>query len=154
VSVQWEDCRVRLVDPRTGELLRELLREERGRHRCHPDDRPQKTPHSTEWLLDRAGRTGSHVGLLCRAIHGRDGEIGVRRILGVLSLVKKNGAEAVDHACAFALEAGVPTYRFVRNYLVHRPPVQLQLRQIDPLIRELIHYRALIEQRSQEGEPR
>jgi transposase len=154
VAVQWDDRRVRLLDPRTGELLRELLREERGRHRCHPDDRPKKTPRSTEWLLTRAGKSGSHVGLLCRAIHGRDGEIGVRRILGVLSLVKKNGAEAVDHACAFALQAGVPTYRFVRNYLVHRPPVQLQLRQIDPLIRELTHYRALIEQRSQEGDPR
>jgi transposase len=153
VSVQWDGQHVRLLDPRTGQLLRELLREERGRHRCHPDDRPERTPPSTEALLRGAAKAGRSIGLVCAAIHGRDGELGVRRILGVLSLAKKHGAEAVDQACAFALEAGVPTYRFVRNYLVHRPPVQLQLRQIDPLIRELTHYRALIEQRSQEGDP-
>ena len=154
VSVQWDTLHVRLLDPRNGQLLRELLREERGRHRCHPDDRPKKTPPSTQGLLVGAKKAGTHIGLVCAAIHGLDGEQGVRRVLGVLSLVKKLGAQPVDQACAFALEAGVPTYRFVKNYLVHRPPVQLQLRQIDPLIRELTHYRLLIEQRSQEGDPR
>jgi hypothetical protein len=38
----------------------------------------------------------------------------------------------------------VPTYRFVRRYLERHPPVQLSLRRIDPLIRELTHYRNVI----------
>jgi hypothetical protein len=43
---------------------------------------------------------------------------------------------------------GVPTYRFLRNYLDHRPPVPLTLRQVDPLIRQLTLYRDLIEERT------
>jgi hypothetical protein len=71
--------------------------------------------------------------------------------LGVLSLAKKFGIAAVDDACAAALEMGVYEYRFVRRYLEHGP--QLTLRQVDPLIRELVHYRDLINQKTQEKEP-
>jgi hypothetical protein len=48
---------------------------------------------------------------------------------------------------------GVPDYRFVRRYLERNPQLPLSLRQIDPLIRELVQYRELIEQRTQEMEP-
>ena len=50
----------------------------------------------------------------------------------------------IDDACATALEMGVPTYRFLRRYLERHPPPQLTLRQVDPLIRQLEHYRDLI----------
>jgi hypothetical protein len=46
----------------------------------------------------------------------------------------------------------VPTYRFVRRALEKRAPVPLTLKQIDPLIRELTHYRDLIDRRT-EGDP-
>ena len=72
----------------------------------------------------------------------RQGEAGIRRVLGVLSLAKKHGTAAVEDACAAALEIGVPEYRFVRRYLERRP--QLTLRQVDPLIRELTEYRDFI----------
>jgi hypothetical protein len=68
----------------------------------------------------------------------------------VLSLAKKFGTAAVEDACAAALEMGVPAYRFVRRYLERGP--QLSLRQVDPLIRELMHYRDLINHRTQEQE--
>ena len=45
---------------------------------------------------------------------------------------------------------GVHEYRFVRRYLERGP--QLNLRQVDPLIRELVHYRDLIHRRTQESE--
>ena len=101
-------------------------------------------------LLARAARAGARIGTLCDAIHRRDGVPGVRRILGVLALVKRYGAAVVDEACAAALECGATTYRFVRRYLEHRPATPLTLRQVDPLIRELTHYRAVIAQRTQE----
>jgi len=53
-------------------------------------------------------------------------------------------------ACAAALEMGVHEYRFVRRYLKRAP--QLTLRQVAPLIRELVHYRDLINLRTQESE--
>jgi transposase len=150
VHVQWDDRHVRILDPRTGQLLREHRRDLPGRYRTQEEDRPARTPASTEQLLRRAERMGLPVGVLCRQIHRRDGQIGVRRILGVLALARKHGADAVTDACRAANELGVPTYRFVRRYLERRPPAHLSLTQIDPLIRDLTQYRDLIAQMTQE----
>ncbi len=43
-------------------------------------------------------------------------------------------------------------YRFVRRYLERRPQAPLTLQQVDPLIRELTHYRDLIQQRIEDQE--
>ena len=151
IQVQWDALHVRLMNPDGGQLLREHLRTAPGRHRIDERDRPTRTPASTRNLLMRARTAGPSIGALCEQIHGRDGEPGVRRILGVLSLARKNGAPVVDEAAKAAIELGVPTYRFLRNYLERRPPVPLTLRQVDPLIRQLNLYRDLIEERT--GDP-
>ncbi len=151
VWVQWDDQQVRILDPKSGGLLREHLRHRAGNYRTEDEDRPTRTPYGTLALLLRAERAGKHIGKLAKAIFARDKELGVRRILGVLSLARKYGAPAVDDACAAALELGVPTYRFVRRYLERRLPVQLSLRRIDPLIRELTHYRNVINNLTEEG---
>ena len=153
VAVQWDGGHVRLLHPTTGELLREHRRQAPGRHTIRPEDRPPRTPPTTLTLLARGACAGPHVGTLCAAIHRHDGEPGVRRILGVLTLAKKYGAAAVDDACAAALELNVATYRFVRRYLERHPPAPLTLRQVDPLIRNLTHYRAVIAQKTQEEIP-
>jgi transposase len=44
VHVQWDAMYVRLLDPRTGELLREHLSGKRGGHRIRDEDRPRRTP--------------------------------------------------------------------------------------------------------------
>jgi hypothetical protein len=107
VDVQWNDLHVRLLDPTTGQLLREHLRAPRGWHRIADADHPH------------------------------EGDAGVRRILGLLALAKKHGPAIVEDAARAALDLGVPTYRFLRRYLERRPPVPLSLRQVDPLIRQL-----------------
>jgi hypothetical protein len=134
-------------------LLREHCRPSRGGHAIRPEDRPARTPPSTLTLLGQAARAGAPIGTLCEAIHRRDGELGVRRILGVLALVKQHGAAVVSDACTAALELGVADYRFVRRYLERHTPPPLTLRQVDPLIRELTHYRDVIAQRTQEVTP-
>jgi transposase len=84
VAVQWNASQVRLLEPATGQLLREHRRHAaRGRHAIHPEDRPARTPPTTLTLLAQAARAGPHIGPLCTAIHRREGELGVRRILGV-----------------------------------------------------------------------
>jgi transposase len=152
VHVQWDSLHVRILDPRTGALLREHVRQERGKRRMRDEDRPKRTPPTTLQLLARAKRAGRSVGELCEAIHRQDGEPGVRRILGVLSCVKKHGTASTDEACAAALELQIPTYRFVRRFLDRKTAPQLTLKQVDPLIRELTHYRDLIDRRT-EGDP-
>jgi transposase len=151
VHAQWDELHVRVMDPKTGQLMREHLRTRRGFHRIREDDRPARTPRSTETLLRRAGSAGCHIGTLCEQIHRSEGEPGVRRILGVLALASKYGAAIVDDAAQAALEMGAPSYRFLRRYLERRPPVPLTLRQVDPLIRQLTLYRDLIDQKT--GDP-
>jgi transposase len=152
LRVQWDELYVRLLDPKTGQLLREHVRQKRGWYRIKEEDHPKRTPLRTSQLLGRAGRAGSHIGALCDAIHHQQGEVGVRRILGVLSLAKKYGTAAVDEACAAALDMGVQEYRFVRRYLERCPQAPLSLQQVDPLIRELVQYRDFINYRTKEIE--
>ena len=148
VKVQWDALHVRILDPTTYQLLREHIRQHRGGYRIRSEDNPKKTPQSTAQLLARADRAGTHIGTLCHQIHQHQGEAGIRRILGVLSLTRKYGVNAAEDACAAALELAVYEYRFVRRYLERRPP--LTLRQVDPLIRELVQYRDLINNKIQE----
>jgi transposase len=124
VQVQWDDRHVRLLDPKTGQLLREHLRQQRGGHRIKDEDRPSRTPLGTEQLLHRAERAGRHIGALCQGMHRLQGVPAVRRI------------------------------RFVRRYLERRPHSPLSLRQVDPLIRQLTLYRDFIADKTkEENEP-
>jgi transposase len=150
VPVQWDGQHVRILDPVTRKLLREHRAAEPGRRRMSEADKPSRTPKTTEQLLARAAFAGRSIGRLCREIHRVDGEPGVRRILGVLSLTKKAGPTTVDSACTAALELGVPTYRFVRRYIERQLGPPLTLRQVDPLIRELTQYKQLIENMTKE----
>jgi len=144
VQVQWDELHVRLLELHTGRLLREHLRQSKGRFRHHPEDRPARTPASTLKLLERARRAGTSIGTLCDEIHRREPLGAERRILGVLALARRYGVAAVEDACVTALEVGVPTYRFVRRYVERRAPPALSLKQVDELIRPLTHYRDLI----------
>jgi transposase len=153
VQVQWDSHQVRLMDPQTGQLLREHLLQVRGRHRIKDEDRPKQTPLTTLQLLARADRAGAQIGALCRNMHQKDGQTAVRRIMGVLSLVKKYGGATVEDACAAALEVGVRAdYHFVRRYLERHPQLLLNLRQVDPLIRQLTWYRDFIEGKTKESD--
>jgi transposase len=152
VHAQWDGRIVRLIDPKTGQLLREHLRRDRGRRAVHPDDRPKNTPTTTLDLLARAGRAGQRIGTVAQRIHAAEGEAGVRRIQGVLGLAKKHGVAVVDDACGTALDFGVPTYRFVKRYVERGSPLRLGLKQVDPIIRQLTEYRDLIDRMTRSPE--
>jgi transposase len=152
VHVQWDGTRVRLLDQR-GQLLREYLRQERGRRRSLPGDEPKRAHPRMSKLLAAAGFAGANVGALCDALWRRDGEEAARRVQGVMHLVKKHGAATVDDACGVLLELGVVDYRSLRRYLERRAAAApISLKQVDPLIRALTHYRDLITQKT-EGDP-
>ena len=147
IHVQWNALHVRLLDPKTRQLLREHLRAPRGYHRIEDRDRPTRTPPTTLVLLARAATAGASIGAVCRHIHAQGTAHSVRQILGVLALAKKHGVAVVEDAAKVALEIRVPTYRFLRKYVERRPPLPLTLRQVDPLIRQLTPYRDLIDQK-------
>jgi transposase len=149
VHVRWDQLFVRILDPETGQLLREHVRQKPGRFRVDPRDRSPKTPPGVLHLLRRARVLGKHIGRVCEILEQRRDQYAARQILGVLALVKKRGLGVVDDCCRVALESGFPTYRLVRN-LVDRSPLGPQLRQVDGLIRELTLYRELIDRKTQD----
>ena len=61
---------LRLLDPRTGQLLREHLRTPRGWHRIADQDRPARTPAKTLALLAAAKRAGPAIGAAFAPIDG------------------------------------------------------------------------------------
>jgi transposase len=152
VAVQWDALHVRILDPVTRTLVREHVRQVRGRRRMRDEDRPERAPASTLTLLARAERRGKSTGALCHALHRHEGEAAVRRILGVLALAKKHGAAATEAACTAAFELGAPNYRFVKQYLARRLVTAPALTQIDPLIRQLTLYREEIDRLTQPKE--
>jgi transposase len=144
LRAQWDERRVRLLDPTTGELLREHWKTTRGSRRQEPEDRPHKTPPTTIALLARAKGSGPAVGSLCAAMHASDGEMAVRRIQGVISLVRKHGPTTVDRACSDAMELGCADYRAVKKLLDRRRETAVGLKQTDDLIRQLTIYRDIV----------
>ena len=150
VRVQWNAQHVRLLDPQSSQLLREHLRQDRGRHRIHEQDRPTRTPLGTLELLARAEKAGTHVGPFCQQMYRQQGQAAVRRLQGVLSFLKKYGGARGDEACAVALDMEIYDYRFVRRYLERNAQPPVSLRQVDPLIRQLTLYRDLIQEKTKE----
>lgn len=148
VRVQFDGLHVRLLDPCTGQLLREHIRQERGRHRIQPEDRPKQTPPGVTQLLARARSAGPHIGHFCATLHERDGVAGVRRMQGVLGLARKYGMARVDTACATLTDLGLVQYPALRRYLErhNQPPVSLQ--QVGSLIRQLTIYQTLVDERT------
>jgi hypothetical protein len=151
VRVQWDSLHVRLLDPRTGALLREHVRAERGHRRIREEDKPAHASPGVLQLLARARAIGAQTGVLAEALHATQGVAAIRRLQGLLSFPKRYGVARVEEACAAAVELGAPDFRFVRRYLerVCEPPVGLK--QIDPLIRQLQLYRDLIDIRTEEN---
>jgi transposase len=152
LDVQWDDFHVRLLDPKSGALLREHYKIAPGKVRVLPHDRPKGTLPSTLKLIHRADHAGKNIGIVCRQIYAADNALGINRMLGVLSLAKKYGAARVEQACTLALEVGSANYRFLRRYLDKQPSQSISLRQIDPLIRQLTIYRDLIDHQSKRSE--
>jgi hypothetical protein len=151
VRAQWDHEWVRLLDPRTGQLLREHRVQARGQHRIAEQDKPDRTPLSTQQLLARCGKAGPQLGALAEQMYRAQGVVAIRRIQGLLALARKHGSALADDACSAALEIGLPDnpLRFVRRWLERRP--QLTLRQVDPIIRQLTLYRDLIDNQTQEN---
>ena len=98
VQVQWDGCTfvssipkraaaARASAPATWPASHQRRRSSCRRLRCAPRS-----------CCRRAEQAGAHIGAFCQAIHRHQGEVAVRRILGVLSLAKKYGAR-VSRRC-------------------------------------------------------
>ena len=100
-------------------------------------------------------KAGANIGASANAMHcspGRDS--GCAASWAFFDWSRSMAALGCDDACAAALELRVPEYHFVRRYLERSPQAASDLRQVDPLIRQLTLYRDLIQQRTTRGDQR
>ena len=148
IHVQWDKVHVRILQPNTGELLREHFRQKAGAHRIHKADRSRKAPEAIEYHISKADVAGTSVGALCRTLVAKRSGYAIRHVLAILALVRRHGPDRIDHACVAALEVGAPTYRFVKKHLERQDNDAPKLHQVDDLIRGLSHYRNVINQRT------
>ena len=153
VQVQYDDNVVRVVDLASGKLLLEHPKKTSLVQLTSPSSLSTQASSKaairglssspTAPLVRRGQQLGSHIGLLCAAIAANDEpEFAMRRLHAVLRFAERQGAARVDVACAAAIDVGAPTYRCVRLWLEHHPPVSLM--QVDPLIRQLEAYRDVV----------
>jgi hypothetical protein len=149
VHVRWDTRCVRIIDPQTGQLLREHLRTKDGFFRVDPVDRSPRTPPQIEQLLNRARTAGKHVGVLCERIEQQRHQYGARQILGVLALVKKRGFAAIDDCCRIALTVDVANYRIVARLADRTRDESAVLQQTHDLIRQLTHYGDVIRRKTE-----
>ena len=137
---------MRILDRRHGQLLREhrapaaavaIARATRIARRAH-------RPSDASSCSARRARRRAHRRRSASRSIAREGEVGVRRILGVLSLRASTAPPPSRTPAPPRSSSGCRPTASCAATSSAAPPPQLTLRQVDPLIRELTHYRDLI----------
>lgn len=111
---------LRILDPSTHECLREFpIATRKGQRRTNDADRPKQTPPQVENLARRIAGAGPGCGAFARRLVEERGAVALRALFGMLDLLRRYEAAAVDDACLFASNSGIASLRFVRTYLEH-----------------------------------
>jgi hypothetical protein len=131
---------LRILDRETHECVREHpIALHKGQRHTHDADRPKQTPIKVEQLAARISGAGSG----CRAFANRlvedRGATALRALYGMLDLLRRYDAGAVDGACAFAVSSGISSFKFLRTYLSHHP-TPLKLKNEHRIIPEIATY--------------
>jgi transposase len=111
---------LRILDPTTHECLREFpIATRKGQRRTNEADRPKQTPPQVENLALRIAGAGPSCGAFAHRLVEERGAVALRALFGMLDLLRRYEAAAVDGACLFATTSGIASLRFVRTYLAH-----------------------------------
>jgi transposase len=147
VWVRWDGRMVRLLNDRMEQIG------------CHARLEPGKfsrclgvrglhgsIKESADYWCSRAAALGEAAGSWARRALDTRGAEAIRSIMGLCQLAEKRRARDVNAACAKAMDAsaGLPAFRVIKQMLEagDQAPGQLQmeLREIDPIIRPLSAY--------------
>jgi hypothetical protein len=131
---------LRIVDRLTHACIREHpIALHKGQRRTNEADRPKHTPVQVERLADRIAGAGHGCSAFARKLVEDRGAIALRALYGMLDLLRRYDAAAVDGACLFATTSGISSLRFVRMYLKHHA-TPLKLRAEHRIIPEIETY--------------
>ena len=134
---------IRILDPTTHECVREHpIALHKGQRRTIDADRPKQTPVKVEQLAARIAGAGPGCKAFANKLVEERGAVALRALYGMLDLLRRYEAAAVDGACAFAAASGIGSLRFVRTYLSHHAtPLRLKSehRIIEPIETYAMH---------------
>lgn len=131
---------MRIVDAKSHECVFEHpIALHRGQRRTSDAHRPKQTPIRVEKLAERIAGAGPGCGGFARKLVEDRGAIALRALYGMLDLLRRYEAAAVDAACAFATNSGISSLRFVRMYLMHHAK-PLKLKAEHRIIPEIATY--------------
>jgi transposase len=145
VWVRWDSRLVRIFTLRM-EPIGVHVRHDPGRFSTHSGHiHPRKisgVERGAEWLLSRARLVGSQTDRWAQAMLARRGIQGVRVLVGLLSLAKRDGDQAVETACAIAVTHGAFRLRTIRELIKRADAKQEQFDFIQnhEIIRDLGEY--------------
>lgn len=131
---------VRIIDPRTQQCIREHVVAPRGARRIVNEDRPKQTPVAVQRIVERVATHGVSCAAFARALEAEQGAMAIRALFGLLDLIRKHGAAAVDQACGVAVRIGALRLRFLRAYLASASKPE-PLTDEHPLIEAIATYR-------------
>ena len=131
---------LRIVDRETQTCVREhTIALYKGQRRTHDADRPKQTPVKVEQLAARIGGAGPGCRAFADKLVEDRGAIALRALYGLLDLLRRYDAAAVDGACAFAVSSGISSFKFLRTYLSHHA-APLKLKGEHRIIPEIATY--------------
>jgi len=131
---------LRLVDPVTHECIFEHpIALHKGQRRTAEAHRPKQTPIRVEQLATRIAGAGLGCEAFVTKLVEDRGATALRALYGMLDLLRRYEAEAVDRACAFAASSNITSFKFVRTYLSHHA-TPLRLKSEHHIIPEIETY--------------
>lgn len=160
VWVRWDRRLVRIYNPR-WELLRSHVRQAAGRFCTHAGDVHPHKIHGLEkgvrHLLARAERIGAASHDWAQAMLQARGIAGTRVLLGLVNLVHKHPAAAVETACQKALAHGEFRLRTIRALVKRSSAASVEQTTLPfleehPIIRPLADYSRTLDQAFQRQE--
>ena len=113
---------------------------------------------SADYWRSRAAALGEAAGRWAQRALDQRGAEAIRSIMGLCQLAEKRRATDVNAACAKAMDAAaaLPTFRAIKNLLEAggQAPgqIQMELREVDPIIRPLSAYADFIRSQAPGGD--
>lgn len=131
---------LRIVDATTHECVFEHpIALHKGQRRTNDAHRPAQTPIRVHKLAERIAGAGPGCAAFARRLVEDRGANALRTLYGMLDLLKRYEAAAVESACLFATTSGISSFRFVRTYLQHHA-TPLRLKTEHRIIPEIATY--------------
>ena len=151
VWARWDGRVVRIFDSRMRQIALHAQREP-GRFSTQSNHIAAEKISSVErgaaWLIQRAGRIGSHAQAWAAAVIQDRGIQAVRVLVGLSSLHERYQSKQIDQACQIAHGHGALRLRTIRELLKRQPPHQEQAAFSfvcqHPIIRPLQDYSQLV----------